>query len=275
MMYRSAKPPAPPAPVRRAGFTLVELLVVIGIIALLLAMLLPTITGARRQARVVLCASNIRQLCIALTSYATDNKQRFPVNIGPSPGNYWHYSTSAGSYVSTDEFPKYGVFTCPTDLEGAARSYSMNAFASSAVDGTVASLSPKRGTYWSLNARHSSRLILVTEGWSGNFEQTVSGRVAPNIIGYRGIFAGQRFGGGNGLTPPIDVGIFGKANSELPFFRHRPRSSPATGNEPIGAVNIGYADGHVALRTNGQLVDPDSGKSTFDSLWSSWDWDNP
>jgi prepilin-type N-terminal cleavage/methylation domain-containing protein/prepilin-type processing-associated H-X9-DG protein len=273
-MYRLAKPPAPAAPTRRAGFTLVELLVVIGIIALLMAMLLPTLAGARRQSRSIQCASNIRQLCLALTGYAAENRQRFPVNAqSPAPGTFWHYPTSAGGYASMNGPTQNSVFTCPDDLEGAIRSYSMNVFASSAVDPLIANLAPKRGIYWGPNATHSSHLILITDAWSGGFEPT--GRTAPNLIGYRGISAGQRFGGGAGLVPPIDVGVFGKANAELPFVRHRPSRSRGVGNEPIGAVNIGYADGHVALKTQGQLVDPDSGKSTFDSIWSAWDWDNP
>jgi len=274
-MYGSAKPLAPAAPPKRDGFTLVELLVVIGIIALLMGILLPTVAGTRRQSRSLQCASNIRQLCVAIFEYAADNKGRFPSNLqSPAPGTFWHYTTSAGGYVSVDGPAKNGVFTCPDDVEGAKRSFAMNAFASSAADPVIAGLIPKRGNYWGSNARDSSRLILIAEAWSG-LGNDVSGREPSNLMGYRGTTAGQRFGGGAGLSPPVNFGTVGLANSELPFVRHRAAHSPGTGNQPIGAVNIGYADGHVALKTNGDLVDPDSGRSTFDSIWSSWDWENP
>ena len=55
---------------RRRGFTLIEVLVVVAIIALLLAVLMPSLAGAREQARAVACMSNMRQLGIAWMMYA-------------------------------------------------------------------------------------------------------------------------------------------------------------------------------------------------------------
>jgi prepilin-type processing-associated H-X9-DG protein len=69
----------------RVGFTLVELLVVIGIIALLIAMLMPALTRAKRSANAVACQSNLRQLGQASALYANDWKGAFPIarnNIG-------------------------------------------------------------------------------------------------------------------------------------------------------------------------------------------------
>src|SRR3954466_6333492 len=63
---------------RIAAFTLVELLVVIGIIAIMLAILLPTLARAREAANRVACLSNLRQLAAAVIAYAGENKSHLP-----------------------------------------------------------------------------------------------------------------------------------------------------------------------------------------------------
>jgi prepilin-type N-terminal cleavage/methylation domain-containing protein/prepilin-type processing-associated H-X9-DG protein len=58
----------------KRGFTLIELLVVIAIIALLIGILLPSLSAARRSAKTVVCASNMRQIAIGWAIYAQDNR---------------------------------------------------------------------------------------------------------------------------------------------------------------------------------------------------------
>jgi prepilin-type N-terminal cleavage/methylation domain-containing protein/prepilin-type processing-associated H-X9-DG protein len=64
-------------PTKRA-FTLVELLVVIGIIALLISILMPALGQARRKAQAVMCMSNIKQIYTAMQMFAQDNKGQLP-----------------------------------------------------------------------------------------------------------------------------------------------------------------------------------------------------
>ncbi|MCC7349453.1 MAG: prepilin-type N-terminal cleavage/methylation domain-containing protein [Phycisphaerales bacterium] len=62
----------------RHGFTLVELLVVIGIIALLISILMPALTKARQSANQIACGSNLRQWGMAVQQYVSDNKGKLP-----------------------------------------------------------------------------------------------------------------------------------------------------------------------------------------------------
>jgi prepilin-type N-terminal cleavage/methylation domain-containing protein len=80
----------------RGGFTLVELLVVIGIIAVLIAILIPALNAARERANRVKCASNLRQVGQGLALYFADNRNRYP------RGHFRFAATGALNQVSFD-----------------------------------------------------------------------------------------------------------------------------------------------------------------------------
>ena len=95
---------------QRAGFTLVELLVVIGIIALLIGMLLPVLAGARESARGISCATQIRNLALAGEMYASESREHYPERAGNLPVSRW--PTRFLPYFQTIE-----VLKCPTEID--------------------------------------------------------------------------------------------------------------------------------------------------------------
>jgi prepilin-type N-terminal cleavage/methylation domain-containing protein/prepilin-type processing-associated H-X9-DG protein len=72
---------------RKNGFTLVELLVVIGIIALLISILLPALSKSRKSSQNIYCQNNLKQIGIATKMYANDNKDYYPdgYTLGGAP----------------------------------------------------------------------------------------------------------------------------------------------------------------------------------------------
>jgi prepilin-type N-terminal cleavage/methylation domain-containing protein len=96
---------------RRVGFTLVELLVVIGIIALLIAILLPSLSRARAQANSVKCASQMRDIGNQLMIYATSNKGvLWPLKASTAyPSGFKH---RGGDEQPNERWPMY-VFVPP------------------------------------------------------------------------------------------------------------------------------------------------------------------
>ena len=100
---------------RHSGFTLVELLVVIGIIALLIAILLPSLSKARESANRVACGSNLRQWGLMCHLFAQDHRGKFPAayHMNGNGGNFTmmcnYLRNDAGPNSKEDEWEKFGT----------------------------------------------------------------------------------------------------------------------------------------------------------------------
>ena len=123
----------------RAAFSLIELIVVIGIIAILIALLLPTLHGARAASKAVVCQSNLRQIGVAMAAYAAENAGwLFPPDAGnfntlAPVGQRWFQAVLHTKPPADPTDPDMKLWTppvmlCPADDEnpGEHHSYVLN-----------------------------------------------------------------------------------------------------------------------------------------------------
>lgn len=114
---------------RQAAFTLVELLVVIAIIAILMALLMPSISRAKARAHQISCLNNLRQLNLAATMYGSDHDEEYPAR---------RTLTNAWPYKLKPYYVNWQIIACPSDRFGIVglladdrnpkRSYLINGF---------------------------------------------------------------------------------------------------------------------------------------------------
>jgi len=249
----------------KPAFTLVELLVVIGIISVLIAILLPALNKARQQARLVQCMSNLHQIGVGVQMYASDWHGIWPryYNWSSDPttfdnGKFSHYVLWQGvGQNGTTQAPSLGwqglgrtypylkdkrVFFCPNDeeLQNSFLKYDFNTFALWQPGSAPKLPSNKTNVYGSYCIR----------GWNQPTSPTDK--------------AGNK--SGTGQTSPLGapgktlVGFKNRAMASC-FFMYSP--ADGTGPDqmslhPKGMHPILYADGHVAPLPLPKWVDPTS-----------------
>jgi prepilin-type N-terminal cleavage/methylation domain-containing protein/prepilin-type processing-associated H-X9-DG protein len=246
-----------------AGFTLIELLVVIAIIAVIAAILFPVFAQVREKGRQSSCASNLKQLGLALTMYAQDHDETMPAEVSAPPINGGQendvpYDRLLAPYVKNEQ-----VYACPSDGAPRANSFFW--------DGSFRSRMPRRSyaitnNLQTLEAQSRSQKLDKNTGIVGvplaRIEQPAETlALAESWATFPDGASDSVLGGGAGATlldcdawklpgrtKPSDAPI--DNFPPCPDFTS-PRALPARGHH--GQGNYAFADGHVKALTWAQV----------------------
>jgi prepilin-type processing-associated H-X9-DG protein/prepilin-type N-terminal cleavage/methylation domain-containing protein len=263
---------------RRSGFTLVELLVVLGILVVLLAILLPALGRARRHAREVKCAANLRVIGQALVMY-TQHSGYYPscwANAGgAAPHNFAIWPTRLRAFLGGDQ----GVFYCPSQDERyewrKGEGATMNV-----ADDVHARYGYEVGERVLLDNRYFSYGYNAWGTYTGINEPYKGLGPFVNVVAsgplYRELKATRV------RVPAQTIAIADSNADELTFFAISP--IPGAAGEPPGAIhrggaNVLFCDGHVQWYAQTELRKPLSFGSAEERLrWQAmermWNYDH-
>jgi prepilin-type N-terminal cleavage/methylation domain-containing protein/prepilin-type processing-associated H-X9-DG protein len=256
-------------PSRLRAFTLVELLVVLGIIAILLAVLMPLLAGARRHAQRVECASNLRQIAAAFIQYGINNRGWFP-GSGRAINNAMRYDwihwrpqenlddSALATYLGRPVNP--AIFRCPADTDWPLRRNTLAA----PNTGASMQLYPYRYSYcsneWLACDQYLDPLLRRLDwinSW-GKFSQ-VRDPSRTNLVGEvdeRVMFASAWAPSAGTLGGLVWVQLLStRHDTPRPPEKWRPYFMPAV-SYPDDRGNVAYVDGHVDFAPRRVVHDP-------------------